>query len=90
MKASKVFIDSDAWKDLEVSFLVCPICQFEYSHLGRPYIIKGNDNYEAFPRVRGNLTVIPVSNECGCQWELCFGEHKGSVACFTRIIEKCK
>ena len=30
------------------------------------------------------------SGEYGCEWELCFGFHKGNTASFVRIVKSCK
>ena len=74
---------------LRTDIIVCPVCGYNYQHLGIPFVIDGNDNYEARWGGRGDLTVIPVYGECGCKWELCFGEHKGNIESFVRIIMPC-
>lgn len=70
------------------SMLVCPICSFEYTHIGEPRKVSGNENYEAWPG-RGDLLVIPFSGECGSKWEICFGFHKGNTNVFVRIRKAC-
>ena len=89
MLASKVFKDMKSRATLQTSNLVCPICGYEYQHIGTPRVIDGKDGYEAGWEGRGDLLVFPVYGECGCSWELCFGTHKGQVECFTRVIEGC-
>lgn len=68
--------------------LICPICGFGYNHPGTPRAISGDDNYDAWSG-RGDLTAIPFSGECGSQWELCLGFHKGHTACFVRVRKSC-
>ena len=68
----------------------CPVCGFEYNHMGEPKTINGNDNGEAGWWGRGDLVVIPVEGECGCLWEICFGFHKGSIYSFSRVLSECE
>jgi len=67
----------------------CPACGFEFNHFRAPYVVKGNDNYEAW-RGRGSMVVIPFWGECGHEWELCIGFHKGQCFMFTNVIDKDK
>lgn len=70
------------------SMLVCPDCGFEYNHIGEPRKVSGNDNYDAWAG-RGDLLVIPFSGECGSEWEMCFGFHKGNTDVFVRVRKAC-
>lgn len=70
------------------SLLVCPVCSFEYNHMGEPRKVCGNDNHDAW-RGRGDLLVIPFNGECGSEWEICFGFHKGNTNTFVRIRKSC-
>ena len=70
------------------SMLVCPDCGFEYIHIGEPRKVSGNDNYDAWSG-RGDLLVIPFSGECGSEWEICFGFHKGNTDVFVRVRQSC-
>lgn len=65
----------------------CPVCDFNYTAAGVPYVEDGNDNYEASWGGRGHLTAIPFEGECGHAWELCFGFHKGNTYIFARVVE---
>ena len=88
---SKVLIDDELswWSNFEAATLMCPVCGFDYNHLGEPTKQPGNDNYKADWKGRGDLIVIPISAECGCEWEMCFGFHKGQVAASTRVTKTC-
>jgi len=70
------------------SMLVCPVCSFEYTHIGEPRTVNGNDNYDAWSG-RGDLLVIPFTGECGSEWEICFGFHKGNTDTFVRVKKSC-
>ena len=70
------------------SMLVCPECNFEHTNIGEPRKVSGNDNYEAW-RGRGDLLVIPFFGQCGSEWEICFGFHKGNTDAFIRVKKSC-
>jgi hypothetical protein len=70
------------------SLLVCPVCSFGYNHIGEPRVVSGNDAYSAWLG-RGDLLVIPFKAECGSEWEICFGFHKGQTSAFVRIRKSC-
>ena len=70
------------------SMLVCPDCNFEYNQIGEPRIVSGNDDYAAWLG-RGDFLVIPFDGECGSQWEMCFGFHKGQTDVFVRVRKSC-
>lgn len=64
--------------------MLCPVCQGQNQHFQQARNIPGKDSYAANWGGRGDLKVIPFWCEFGHEWELCFGEHKGEVAVFTR------
>lgn len=70
------------------SLLACPDCSFEYTHIGEPRKVSGNDDYAAWLG-RGDFLVIPFTGECGSEWEICFGFHKGQTDAFVRIRKSC-
>lgn len=70
------------------SLLVCPVCSFSYNHIGEHRKVSGKDSYEAWIG-RGDLLVIPFTGECGSEWEICFGFHKGETNAFVRIRKSC-
>lgn len=72
----------------EFTPLLCPVCGFNCNHIGEIRTIPGNDGYEAWYG-RGDLTVIPYSGECGSEWEICFGFHKGVSSIFVRVKISC-
>ena len=61
--------------------LHCPYCGYEYVHLGKPLTFSGGDNYDAKGvfglDVRGDVQALLFEGECGHQWALAFGFHKG-------------
>lgn len=70
--------------------LLCPVCGGNYNHVKPPYLKDGGDNYEAKWGGCGDLAVIPMWGECGSQWEVCIGFHKGQSRIFVRVSESCK
>lgn len=80
--------ENQTWSDGLHANLVCPICGFNYNHMGDPFKAKGNDSYEAWIG-RGDLLVIPFQGECGSEWEFCFGFHKGETVSFVRVCKSC-
>jgi len=78
------------WGNSDASTLICPECGDICNHLGQPKTIIGNDKYAAGWGGRGDLIVIPIEGECGSNWQICLGFHKGSIAAFTRTIKSCK
>ena len=88
MKANKVFKDTDFF-ELKSNSLVCPLCGYENQHVVRQYVVGGGVDYSSGWWGRGDLYVIQFQSECMSMWELCFGEHKGAVASFIRILEVC-
>jgi hypothetical protein len=75
-------------REEQYSMLVCPDCNFEYTHIGEPRKVSGNDNYAAWLG-RGDFLVIPFWGECGSEWEICFGFHKGQTDAFVRVRKSC-
>ena len=35
------------------------------------------------------LVVIPIKGECGSEWEICFGFHKGQIFKFHKVCNPC-
>lgn len=68
---------------------VCPVCKSTYNHVNPPYMVRGNDSYESGGHGRGDLSVIPLNGECGSQWEICAGFHKGQTQVFARLLKSC-
>lgn len=56
--------------------LICPICGEDYHHLGEPHTVSGEDSYKAWAG-RGDRLVIPIEGECGHNWSINIGFHKG-------------
>jgi hypothetical protein len=59
--------------------LICPNCGSAYNHSTEPFVLNGNDNYEAINNgYRGDATVLPMECEdCETKWNLVIQFHKG-------------
>jgi hypothetical protein len=60
----------------------CPECGFNCNHINRTERYDGHDNYKA--KVfgwwgRGDVIAVVFDGECGHQWRMCFGFHKGEI-----------
>lgn len=65
--------------------LHCPVCGCINSHVKAPYLMvdeKWHGN--------GELAVTPLWSECGSEWEVCIGAHKGDAPMFVRVNKSCK
>lgn len=65
--------------------LLCPVCNHFNSHVKPPFFMvdeKWHGN--------GVLAVTPMWSECGSEWEVCIGSHKGEAPIFVRITKSCK
>ena len=63
--------------DLEMESLYkCPVCNFEYVHFEAAEYFDVDD-YSAPWQGRGSCLRIPMWGECGHEWYLIFGFHKG-------------
>jgi hypothetical protein len=63
----------------------CPVCGDEYVHVVNMRKVSGHDDYRSSWWGRGHLNVIGFEGECGHEFELCFGSHKGNVSVFCRV-----
>lgn len=61
------------------SRILCPVCRFEYCHIGE-VTEQVSDNYEAW-QGRGEAVRIHMSCENGHHWTLRLGFHKGHTFC---------
>ena len=61
----------------------CPECGFYCNHFDGMREVDGGDNYAAWSG-RGDLIAIRFLGECGHNFELCFGFHKGTTFVFCR------
>lgn len=67
----------------EENQLKCPLCDFNYNHfIGKPELKDGKDTSGAGWSGRGDLVTIKLWGECGHNWSLNFGFHKGNIFCF--------
>ncbi len=85
-------LDSEfmSWGGQELPILACPECGDPFSHPSAPLVSESHDDYTADWPGRGELIIIPIEGECGCEWQVCFGYHKGNVVAFTRAIKSCE
>jgi hypothetical protein len=69
-------------EDGEAGLLHCPYCGDEHVHVSKQLTFSGGDTYEASRvfglGVRGDVDALLFEGECGHQWALAFGFHKGS------------
>jgi len=74
----------------DLTWVRCPECGFDYQKVQLPIqTFSGEDDYKAPWIGKGDLLVIPFVGECGAEWDLCFGFHKGRTATFLRIKKEC-
>jgi hypothetical protein len=69
--------DSNPW-------VVCPTCECINVHLVYMKQVDGQDSYKAGWGGRGDLHVLGFEGECGHDFEVCFGFHKGITSVFRR------
>ena len=65
--------------------LKCPICGHPNAHISAPYMILDDDWHG-----NGELAIIPLSSECGSEWHVCIGSHKGDAPIFVRVNKTCE
>jgi hypothetical protein len=69
----------------------CPCCDdFYVSVNGDPSTVDGHDSYRAAWGGRGSLLVVPFIGECGSEFDICFGVHKGNTMAFVRVRVDCR
>jgi hypothetical protein len=89
IRLSKAIASNDSWADREIRHkVVCPVCGFDYAHLIGTRLVSGNDNYAAGWGGRGDLVAVHFEGECGHDWEICFGFHKGQTFTFVRRLSE--
>lgn len=69
---------------------VCPICQGTNVHIITAHTKIGNDNYETKTGVRGDVYVILFFSECGSEFEINYGFHKGNTYVWPNVIKSCR
>ena len=73
--------------DGDMPQMLCPVCGNDYVHHSEhAAVIKGNDNYNATPIVRGSVIATPMFCEEGHHFIFCLGFHKGGV--FTWCVPR--
>jgi len=84
---SEVVGESTAWGGADISHqVVCPMCRSNFAHPSNVRQVSSDDSYRAGWPGRGDLTVLGFEGECGHDWEICFGFHKGEVFTFARVL----
>ncbi len=69
--------------------MVCPVCGDSYTQVVNQKRIDGEDDYKAWSG-RGDCVKVLFHGECGAQWNVCFGFHKGNTAAFVEILHSCE
>lgn len=67
-------------------WVLCPVCECFNVHPTHSYQVKGNDSGDAGWQGRGDLHALGFWGECGHNFEVCFGFHKGSTYVFSRVL----
>ena len=76
---------TDVWASQDFSMeLVCPECGFNYTHILDVTVHPGNDDYTPGPN-RGGQHILWLQGECGHEWQLVFGFHKGNTYVMSRL-----
>lgn len=76
----------EGWTQDHVAFR-CPVCDFEYTHFGKPSL-RQTDDYDVW-NGRGGALRVPMYCEAGHAWNLGIGFHKGiSVLFWERNTER--
>jgi hypothetical protein len=65
--------------------LHCPVCGCINTHTRPPYLLM-----DAKWHGNGALVVLPLWSECGSEWQICVGEHKGDAPIFAQIAKSCQ
>lgn len=68
--------------------VVCPVCGDDYTHVVKNTLIDGKDDYQAWAG-RGDCVKVLFGAECGAEWNVCFGFHKGNTSAFLEILRSC-
>lgn len=70
--------------EFDASKILCPVCGGTYSHLMHTETKEGCDKGLAW-QGRGDCHVIEFKGECGHNWALCVGFHKGENFLFMTV-----
>lgn len=65
--------------------LFCPVCHCINTHVNAPYLLVSSSWHG-----NGELAVTPLWSECGSEWEVCIGFHKGDAPIFVRVTKSCR
>lgn len=85
-----VLSTENEWSDNYTSELKCPVCGYDYQDFSTPKIVSDEEAWKANWKGRGSLLIIPMEGECGSQWQICIGFHKGKSKIFTQLVQACK
>jgi hypothetical protein len=69
--------------------VICPVCGFNYTRIQNQKLIDGNDDYQAWAG-RGDVAKLLFVGECGAEWHMCFGFHKGTTYAYAEVLRSCK
>lgn len=77
----KILGDPSGWSIGEHE-IKCPFCGYNYQHFCTPIMNDEDGDYQAW-RGKGDLISILFKGECGHNWELRIGFHKGDSYIFV-------
>lgn len=70
---------------------VCPICRCEYVHIvGVGTKQGGATGYATGTGVKGDVITLTFFGECGSEFELNYGSHKGYTFVWKDVIKSCR
>lgn len=69
-------LENDLSTYLDQGLITCPVCGFDYTHVKECKEIY-SDGGTAWSGGRGSATYVYMYGECGHEWRVRFGNHKG-------------
>lgn len=78
---------SDSWPP--ILDVICPVCGFNYNQIRNQKLIDGKDDYQAWEG-RGDVVKLLFVGECGAEWHMCFGFHKGTTYAYAEVLRSCR
>ena len=70
--------------------LECPVCRCEYVRLSEVVNRDGFDRYATETGVKGDVTTLLFKSECGSEFEISYGFHKGATAAWSGVLKSCR
>jgi len=70
--------------------VTCPECGDEYTRLIKAEMMDGDDSYKTGMGVRGDVLVVSFFAECGSEFSINYGFHKGQTLSWVDVITPCR